>query len=211
MAKIKIAIDSGHGSNTAGKRTCKLSQNVGRYKKGTQIHEHWINAFICVKLADKLKSLGYNIFKSAWNDEIVTDDMDVPLTTRQAKIKNAKCDYSVSIHQNASGDGVKWNDGQGIEVLIHNEASKVGDSKKLADAVQKQLIKGSEQKNRGVKTAELAMCNCKNLGTKAAILVECAFMTNKHEAEELLADESYWAECANEIAIGIDNYIKSVK
>ncbi len=210
MSKIKIAIDAGHGSDTAGKRTCKITKNIGQFKKGTQIREHWINALICIRLASELKKFGYDIVKSAWNDDVVTDDFDVPLGTRQANIKKAECIVSVSIHQNASGDGAKWNSGQGLEVLIHNNSAKVGNSANMANYVLKELIKGTKQNNRGTKTQELAMCNCRALGTKAAILVECAFMTNQHETEELLTDPDYWDECAIEIASGIDKYIKSL-
>lgn len=211
MSKIKIAIDAGHGSNTAGKRTCKLTKTVGQFKKGTQIREHWINAYICIRLAAALKKLGYDVYKSAWDDDIVTDDADVALITRQANIKKSKSLVSVSIHQNACGDGVKWNSGNGVEVLIHNNAAKDGDSKKMADYVLKELVKGTKQTSRGVKTQELAMCNCPALGTKASILVECAFMTNQKETETMLADPDYWDECAEEIAKGIHNYIKSIQ
>lgn len=210
MNKMKIAIDAGHGSNTAGKRTCKITKDCGPFKKGQQIREHWINTYICLRLAEALEKLGYDIYKSAWDDKYAADDVDVALTTRQANIKKAKCDYSVSIHQNACGDGVKWNSGQGVEVLIHSRPDRVGDSAKMAEYVLKEMIKGTKQVSRGVKPQELAMCNCKNLGTKAAILCECAFMTNQHEAEELLADPDFWDECAEEITAGIDNYIKSL-
>lgn len=210
MSKIKIAIDAGHGSDTAGKRTCKLTKNIGQFKKGTQIHEHWINAYICVRLAKALKKLGYDVYKSAWDDDIVTDDADIALGTRQANIKNANCTYSISVHQNASGDGVQWSSGNGVEVLIHADKSKVKDSKKMAEYVLVQLIEGTKQTNRGVKTQELAMCNCLAMGTKASILVECAFMTNQKETESMLANVDNWDESAEEIAKGIHNYINVV-
>jgi N-acetylmuramoyl-L-alanine amidase len=209
MAQIKIAVDSGHGSNTAGKRTCKLTKDIGPYKKGTQVREHWINTYICKLLSDNLISMGYAVAKSAWDDGIVTDDPDVSLSDRQRLIKNAKCFYSVSIHLNASGDGIKYNSGNGTEVLIHNDPARVGDSLTMAGYVLSEMIKGTKQTNRGVKTQALAMCNCKNLGTKAAILCECAFMTNQHEVETMITQEDYWQECADEIAAGINNYILS--
>lgn len=209
MAQIKIAVDSGHGSNTAGKRTCKLTKDIGPYKKGEQIREHWINTFICKRLADNLVNMGYAIAKSAWDDGIVTDDKDVSLSDRQKLIKNAKCLYSVSVHLNASGDGVKYNSGNGTEVLIHNDSARVGASLAMARYVLSEMIKGTKQNNRGVKTQALAMCNCKSLGTKAAILCECAFMTNQHEVETMITQEDYWQECADEIADGINNYILS--
>lgn len=211
MAKIKIAIDAGHGSNTSGKRTCKLTKNLGPYKKGEQVREHWINAYICKLLADRLMKMGYSIAKSAWDDVIVTDDIDVSLSDRQKLIKNAKCLCSVSIHLNASGDGVKYNSGSGTEVLIHNDPSRVGDSLTLAKFVNAEMVKDTKQKNRGVKTQSLAMCNCKSLGVKSAILCECAFMTNLTEVNTMITQEDFWEECASEIAKGVDLYIKSIK
>jgi N-acetylmuramoyl-L-alanine amidase len=207
MAQIKIAVDSGHGSETAGKRTCKLTKDIGPYKKGTQVREHWINTYICKRLADNLIGMGYSVIKSAWDNTIVTDDIDVCLSDRQRLIKNAKCDYSVSVHLNACGDGIKYNSGNGTEVLIHSDKSRVGDSFNMAKFVLLEMIKGTKQTSRGVKTQALAMCNCKNLGTKAAILCECAFMTNQHEVESMITQEDYWQECADEIAEGINNYI----
>jgi N-acetylmuramoyl-L-alanine amidase len=209
MSKIKIAIDSGHGSNTAGKRTCALTKDLGEFKKGTQVHEHWINTYICSRLAKKLLSMGYDILKSAWNDNNGKDDIDEPLTTRQKAIKNSKCDYSVSIHLNASGNGVDYNSGQGTEVLIHNNPARVADSKNMANFILAEIIKGTKQVNRGVKPLELAMCNCVQTGCKASVLVECAFMTNLNEVNTMITQEEYWDETAEQIAIGIDKYIKS--
>jgi N-acetylmuramoyl-L-alanine amidase len=153
--------------------------------------------------------MGYAVTKSAWDDGIVTDDLDVSLSDRQRLIKNAKCDYSVSIHLNACGDGVKYNSGNGTEVLIHKDPARVGDSLTMAGYVLSEMIKGTKQTNRGVKAQALAMCNCKNLGVKAAILCECAFMTNQHEVETMITQEDFWQECADEIAEGINNYILS--
>lgn len=209
MAQIKIAVDAGHGSNTAGKRTCKLTRDIGQFKKGTQVREHWINVYIAERLHDNLIGMGYSVFKSAWNDSNATDDDDVALSTRQSNIKKQKCDYSVSIHLNAAGDGVNWHSGNGTEVLVHSDSKKVGDSKTLGTYVLSELIKGTPQKNRGLKTDNLAMCNCSALGTTASILVECAFMTNQHEVETMITKEDYWEETAKEIADGINKYILS--
>jgi N-acetylmuramoyl-L-alanine amidase len=194
MAKIKIAIDAPHGSDTAGKRTCRLTKDFGRFKKGEQIHEHWVGTEICIKVANKLQSLNYEIFKSAWDDNNVKDDIDVPLTTRQKAIKNAKCDYSISIHLNALGDAVTWNSGEGTEVIIHENPSRVGDSKNMATFILNELIKGTKQKNRGVKTMELAMCNCIQTGCKASVLTELAFMTNLNEVNTMITQEDFWDE-----------------
>lgn len=189
----KIAIDAGHGSNTAGKRT------PDGYR------EHWIN----VKCADyfntAMKRCGFDTLKVGWNDTNSTDDVDVSLNTRQQQIKNAKCNISVSWHANAYGDGKSYNSGEGIETLIHNDISKVKDSKILATKVQNNLIKGTKQRNRGVKTQNLAMCNCSALETNASILIEIGFMTNEYEAG-LLKSDAFCKECAEEAAQGICEY-----
>ena len=189
----KAAVDAGHGSNTAGKRT------PDGYR------EHWINVKCAGFFNEALKRCGFETIKTGWNDADAADDADTPLSTRQQQIKNAKCDISVSWHANAFGDGKTYNDSQGIETLIHNDASKAGDSGKLALKVQNHLIKGTQQKNRGVKTQSLAMCNCVAMGTNASILIEIGFMTNKHEAE-LMQTDTFCLECAEEAAQGVCEY-----
>ena len=50
------------------------------------------------------------------------------------------------------------------------------------------------------------MCNCSTMGTKASVLIECAFMTNKRESE-LMKTEAFCKECAEEAAKGFCEYI----
>lgn len=190
---IKIAIDAGHGSNTAGKRT------PDGYR------EHWINVKCANYCADALKRCGFEVEKVAFNDENAKDDSDVSLSKRQAQIKKAGCAASVSFHANASGDGKTYNTGRGVETLVATKDNQIGDSLALAKKVQTRLIEGTEQKNRGVKRQDLAMCNCPALGVKAAILVEIGFMTNKEEAD-LMKTDVFCKEQAEEVAHGICDY-----
>ena len=68
------------------------------------------------------------------------------------------------------------------------------------------MAQGTPQKNRGVKTQSLAMCNCSALGVKAAILCEIGFMTNKAEAD-LMKTDKFCKEQAEEAAHGICDYL----
>lgn len=189
-AKFKVAVDAGHGSNTAGKRTpCGF-------------REHWINVCTASFCEQALKRCGIDVLRVAWDDNNAKDDEDVALSTRQKLIKANKCNVSVSFHANAYGNG--WNDAQGVETLISDKAP--GDSRALANIVQSYLIKGTPQKNRGVKTQSLAMCNCTSLGVKAAILCEIGFMTNKAEAD-LMKTDRFCREQAEEVAHGICDYL----
>ncbi len=190
----KVANDAGHGSTTAGKRT------VDGYR------EHWINVKCANYFDIAMKRCGIDTVRIAWDDINSTDDTDVALSVRQKQIKNAYCDISVSWHANAHGTGTIWTTGQGIETLIHNNSSRVGDSRNLANKVQSHLIKGTTQKNRGVKTQSLAMCNCNAMGTNASILIEIGFMTNEYEAS-LLKTDAFCLECAEEAAQGVCEYL----
>lgn len=203
----KVAIDAGHGSNTPGKRTCKFTKTVKMsngtvIKKGQVYKEHYANVMVSDFLATELKRCGFKIYKSAWNDSDASNDPDVSLSTRQKRIKAAGCDISISNHFNAYG--TEWNSAQGIGTFYHSRSYK--DSKKLATKVYNQLIKGTAQKKRGIKQASFAMVNCGSLGVKAAILNEYAFMTNEHEAQDLMANVDYCKECAVEVAKGVCNY-----
>ncbi|MDO5293041.1 MAG: N-acetylmuramoyl-L-alanine amidase [bacterium] len=204
---FKVAIDAGHGSNTAGKRTCKFTKDVKLsngtvIKKGQQYREHYANVMVSDFLATELIRCGISVYKSAWNDKDASNDSDIPLSTRQKNIKAAKCDISVSNHFNAYG--TSWNSAQGIGTFYHS--SSYGDSKKLATSVYNQIVKGTSQKKRGIKQQAFAMVNTSNLGVKAAILNEYAFMTNEHEAQDLMANVEYCKECAVEVAKGICDY-----
>lgn len=190
----RIANDAGHGSSTAGKRT------PDGYR------EHWINVKCANYFDIAMKRCGIETVRIAWDDTNSTDDSDIALSTRQAQIKNAGCILSVSWHANAHGNGSTWTSGQGIETLIHSNSARVGDSRNLANKVQAQLIKGTTQKNRGVKASNLAMCNCTAMGTKASILIEIGFMTNEYEAS-LLKTDAFCLECAEEAARGVCEYL----
>ena len=194
MSNYKIAIDSGHGSETSGKR------HPDGYR------EHYSNTYIAYYLDQILRKNGLDTFKVSWNDNIVTDDQDIALGTRQSQVKAADCILLVSIHANAFGNGITYNSANGIETYYHSSDSYAKDSKKLANCVHEQLIKGTPQTNRKVKRANFAMCNCSAMGVNAAILIETAFMTNQKESQ-LLKSDSFMRETAKEIAQGIFNYL----
>jgi len=193
VALHRVAIDAGHGSNTAGKR------HPDGYR------EHYSNVYISYYLDQILTKNNIETLKVAWDDENATDDTDVALTARQAQIKVWGAEICISVHANAHGNGQEYTTGQGVETLYHAVDSKAGDSAKLATCIQNELIKGTAQKNRGVKRMALSMCNCTAMGVKAAALIEAAFMTNKNESD-LLKSDAFCRECAKEIAQGVFNY-----
>lgn len=189
----KVAIDAGHASDTNGKRT------------PSGYREHWFNVAVANYIDIALNRCGIQTLKVAWDDTNAKDDPEVSLGERQRQIKSAKCDIAISVHANASGDGKTYNSANGIETFIHNTLDGVGDSKRLANLVHKYLIRGTQQINRGIKSSGLAMCNCKSMGVKSAILIEYAFMTNQRE-EQLIKSDNFCRECAEETVHGICDY-----
>ncbi|HWT75845.1 MAG TPA: N-acetylmuramoyl-L-alanine amidase [Mobilitalea sp.] len=208
---MKINVDAGHGTNTAGKRTPPMPINLDidndnkiDIKKGEQYREHYANVGVASILVEELKRCGFDTMQTGFNDDDPSDDPDTALSVRQTAIANGKCDYSISIHFNAVGDGNSFNSGEGIGVFIHDKYA--GQSEKLAKIVLKHLAQGTKQMNRGVSKQSLAMCNCNALKTKAAILCELAFMTNEKEATTMMASKAFWKESAQEICKGICEY-----
>lgn len=208
---MRINVDAGHGSNTAGKRTPPLpvaidinKDGISDIKKGEQYREHYANVGVASLLVKELQRCGFDTLQTGFNDNNAADDPDTALSVRQAAIAKADCDYSISVHFNAFGDGNSFNGAQGVGIYIHDKYA--GQSDKLAQIVLKHLATGTKQTNRGVSKHAWAMCNCNAMDTKAAILVELAFMTNEKEATTMMANEAYWKESAQEICRGVCEY-----
>jgi N-acetylmuramoyl-L-alanine amidase len=183
MSKL-IAIDDGHGMETAGKRTPAIAELGGRV-----IKENEFNRAVAEKLNTILKACGFRTMFTA------PETGDTSLSTRVSRANSAGADLLVSIHYNANTGSFATNKASGVEVLAGNSTESV----KLAGLVVSELAKGTAQKNRGVKDGSwLAIDKVRC----PMILVEGGFMDNKQEAM-LMINSSFQQECAEEIAKGI--------
>lgn len=179
-----VAIDDGHGMDTAGKRTPLFSD-------GTFMKENEFNRAVAEKLAVHLKRCGMKVIFTAPEIE------DVPLSTRSYRANTAQANILVSIHANAlTGE---WGAQKGIETYVYK---KGGQAEILAKCVHKRLMEGTPFYDRGIKEANFHMLRETYM---PAILVECGFMDNIKEAL-LLMSGAYRDECAEEIAKGICDY-----
>lgn len=186
MKKKLIALDDGHGVETAGKRTPMIPE-IGRI-----IRENEFNKAVKLLTDAELKRCRFDTIFTAPGDK------DAPLSDR-AKIANkAKADLFISIHYNAFDGKFGTNKG-GIETY-HLPGSVKG--KKLAECVHKFLIQGTPLIDRGVKSANFHLLRETNM---PAILIEAGFMDVKLEAI-LMQDKTYQLETAKEIAKGVCDY-----
>lgn len=195
---MKILIDNGHGSDTAGKRS-----------PDERLREYAYAREIAKRLEKTLYAKGYDA------ERIVIEESDIKLSERCRRVNNicrkvgSKNVLLVSIHNNAAGADGKWHDARGWSAHISLNASS--GSRVLAGC----LIRAAEV--AGVKVRKyssqepywrqnLAICRdtlC------PAVLTENLFQDNKDDVDWLLSEEGM--QTITDIHTnGIINYIKSL-
>ncbi len=182
---VLIAIDDGHGKETAGKRT-------PAFPNGSVMKENEFNEKTALYLEQELKRCGFEVLM------VAPEKKDIPLKTRVQRANEGNADAYISIHANASGTG--WNGANGIETWVYREVSKGSRSYLFAQTIHQALIGATGRKDRGIKKSDdfYVLKNTK----MQAVLLECGFMTNREEAE-LLTDDKYRKTCAAAICRGV--------
>lgn len=190
VRNMKIAIDDGHGMETAGKRTPAFSD-------GSVMRENEFNRAVVAYLHDELIRNGFSVVLTS------PEDTDTAYATRVQRANEAHADYFVSVHANAFGSG--WNDANGVESFVYalNDAKTTG----LARCIQHELIQATGLRDRGVKENPALYVLRKT--TMPAVLCECGFMTNAAEAK-LLKSDAYRKKCATSICKGICAFVGKV-
>jgi N-acetylmuramoyl-L-alanine amidase len=194
LSKI-IALDNGHGLNTAGKRTPKWTDGTkSLYTKKDFMHEWEFNRGVVKRLKDELKRCGFRVVEVSPGEEDIT-------ITKRCKLANAaKADLFVSVHANALGN--VWNERVGgIETLT----AKAGEGLKAGKLIQKHMVEASGLRDRGMKDG--SWLGVVKMTRMPAVLVECGFMDNPAEAKMLNMAE-YRSIMAKAIARGICDYFK---
>lgn len=191
-------LDGGHGLETQGKRT-------PIFPDGTLLKENEFNDDVVMRVYNKLNKV--ESMDVAFTAE---ENYDVPLNTRVIRAnrawaehqeqfgkENSKC-ILISVHANAYGNGTTFNTAKGIETYC---CPTPPSERVLAETIHKHLKGGTTQVDRGVQEICFAILK----GNMTSCLVECAFMTNLDEAN-LLKQEAFRQECADEIVAGILEY-----
>lgn len=172
-----IVVDPGHGDHDPG-------------ATANNVREKDINLDIGLRLRDKLEKAGATV--------IMTRDKDVflELSERVAIANNNNADAFISIHNNAAvatanGTETYW-----------NRTYASSESKKLAEEIQRELIKRLKTRDRGVKEGNFYVIRNTRM---TSVLVEVGFVTNPEEAKKL-ADPAFREEAAEAIFQGIKNF-----
>ena len=205
---VKILIDNGHGSNTAGKRSpyslCGVEPAIDFYEY------KWCRE-IAKEIVEELKQKGYNA------DLLVTEDIDISLTERVNRVNNVCKEFGkenvllVSIHANAAGNGKKWMTAKGWSAF-----TTVGDTQSdtlaecLYDEAEKNFYdrKIRTEKSDGDRDWESNLYICQK--TKcAAVLTENFFYDNEDDVKYILSEEGRKAVIKTHVN-GIINYVNDI-
>ena len=170
--KLKIFIDPGHGGSDPGAIYTKVVDG-----KKVTYNEKDFNLDISLKLKEKLKNRGYEVFMSREKDEFV----DLYDRTKMANSLNA--DLFISIHNNAIDNSSV----RGTMVLYkEKQQNGIIPDKQFAQIVLDSIIKQVGTQNKGiVERPNLVVLRTSNM---PAVLVEVAFGTNPQDLDLLLSD-----------------------
>ena len=193
---MKILIDNGHGSNTAGKRS----------PDGSLKEYAWARE-IAQRIVDELKAIGYDA------ERIVKEDWDVSLSERCRRV-NTVCKQHgaanvllMSVHNNAAANG-GWQKARGWSVWVYTQAGEK--SKCLAKLLYGEAERLGLKGNRSVPACKYWEANFYLLKHTAcpAVLTENLFQDNREDVAYLLSETGKEAIAQLHVN-GIINYIKS--
>lgn len=210
-----IVIDAGHGGKDPGA--------LGEGERQEKV----VVLSIAKKLRDALTAKGYKVLLTREGNTFI------PLKGRTQFATQNRADLFISIHANANrkreangietyyldvastdkaseGIAARENADSGYSIQELNtlleglvQESKSADSQRLATAVQKELIRATGARDRGVKHARFVVL----IGTSVpAILIETGFISNPTEGKNLMS-AAYQQKIAGAITRGIDKFL----
>ena len=184
---VKIAIDAGHGMNTAGKRTPDGER------------EWHFNDTVARWVVHNLK--GYEGVETKRLDD-TSGKTDVPLKARTDAANAWGADSLVSIHHN--GLLGEWGAHTGTETYIYPDSIK---GLELAKAVHPELVKRFKLKDRGIKEENFHMLR---ESIMPAILTEGGYMDSRIDIVAM-RDENRLRAQADGITAGLVKFHKLKK
>lgn len=171
---FKLALDAGHGINTAGKRCDKkIDPN--------QTREWTLNSRICDKIGALLKAYeGYELLRV----DDTTGKTDVPVETRTANANKFNADFYLSMHHNA---GIYGGSGGGVTAYVYPNVGK--DTTSWQTDLYNAIIK--ETGLKGNRSTPLAQSNFQVLREThmPAVLIEAGFMDSTTDVPIILTEE----------------------
>ena len=186
-----IGANDEHGVNppTAGKRT-PVVPGLNR-----QIYENEFNRAAKNKFIEACMRQDFSVF------DVKPELQDISISERVRRINSQNLTLLVTFAYNAFG--TSFNSASGLEVYYSPSNIKATQSRQLAQDLYNQLIKGTEQNGRGVKTLNVGVLSNVNCPSS---LIESGFMTNLREAQ-LMIKPLFQTEVGEEACHGVCDYL----
>ncbi|AGB40685.1 N-acetylmuramoyl-L-alanine amidase [Halobacteroides halobius DSM 5150] len=183
--KRTIIIDAGHGG-----------VDPGTHKNG--VLEKNINLAIAKKLANFLSRGNFNLIMTRTEDRLYQDDRNKDIRHRVKVANQNKADLLVSIHVNSFPSSSSFG-GQ----TFYASDDKQG--KKLAAAIQKQLIAIQPQNHRQIKSASYYLLKKTKI---PAVIIEVGFISNSQDRNRITNPKKQ-EKIARAIGKGVINYLNN--
>ena len=192
---MHIILDCDHGMNdtTKGKYSPMLDPNEFNLRDVTvyqnRFREGNFNRLIGQRLERMLKDAGFevHIVSDSYKDNSLNNRVN-KANQIAAKYGKGNCIY-ISIHSNAAGNGIDWNNASGVSVHCCRKSSEK--SKKLARLIYKHALDKGYNGNRSIPKDHIWYNDffvLKNT-SMPAVLVENLFYDNKSDLKKLMSDE----------------------
>ena len=186
-----IGANDEHGQNppTPGKRT-PVVPGLNRSIYENEFNREAKNAFI-----EALMRNSFSVF------DVKPELQDTSVSERIRRINRQNLTLLVTFAYNAFQE--TFNSASGIEVYYSPRNPKPNDSQRLAQNLYENLIQGTQQNGRGVKTLDVGVLSNVNC---VSALIEAGFMTNLREAG-LMLNPLFITEVGEESCKGVCDYL----
>lgn len=184
---FKVAINAGHGINTAGKRCLKSIDPK-------ETREWTLNSRICSKVEEKMKAYsGYELLRI--DDK--TGKTDYAISTRAKKANDFGADIYIAVHHNA---GIKGGNGGGVVSYVYLKVDET--TKKLQKLLYDKIIAKTGLKGNRSNPLPAADFGEVRETKMPAVLLECGFMDSTVDTPIILTEDY-----ADKVAAGITEAI----
>lgn len=186
-----IGANDEHGVNppTPGKRTPYIAE------LGRQIYENEFNRAAKNAFIEGCMRQDFSVY------DVKPEQQDISISQRVQRINSQNLTLLVTFAYNAFGE--EFNDASGLEVFYSPLNRRSSESRRLAQNLYDELIKGTSQQGRGVKTLDIGVMSSVNC---PSALIEAGFMTNLKEAM-LMINPLFQTEVGEEACHGVCDYL----
>ncbi len=186
-----IGANDEHGLNppTPGKRT-PILPGLNR-----QIYENEFNNAAKKKFIEACFRQGFSVY------DVKPEQQDVSISQRVVRINRQNLTALVTFAYNAFGE--TFNNTSGVEVFYSPTNAQANQSRQLAQYVYENLIQGTPQSGRGVKTLDVGVLSNVNC---PSTLIEAGFMTNLQEARRMISP-IFQTEVGEEACKGVCDFL----